>query len=108
MPTKWMLSPFLYIAAPPPDLGERRTDRAFRGVGAGESDRRLDGPRAGGGVVGPRKEGRQDLVLRRLVLVKPDPAAAGTERVGVFLLVPIRGERVRDQDARRPEERRLG
>src|SRR5512146_538192 len=101
MPTKWMRSPFLYTKRPLPlpDLAERRPDDPLGRVRPGICRGGGPGGRPEAGVGGPRGKRLQDPFPCGLLLPHPHPRSAGAEFPGVHLLMPVRGERVRDEDA---------
>src|SRR5512141_2440474 len=112
IPTKWMGSPFLYIRCDPlpgsvPGQPQRRANRFHGRAGPGEGHRRRSRalPRDPIAAEGPQR--RPERLLRRLASRQPHPGAGGAELPRVPRLVVVRRERVRDEHARAPEERRL-
>src|SRR5512139_1913042 len=106
MPTKWMGSPFLYIARLPREP-EGPEDRIGGRLRAGEGQRRRSGPLPRVPVAPERPQGVPDRLLGRLPFRQPRPRPGGAELLRVAGLVTVRGIGVRDQDARPAEQRRL-
>src|SRR5512139_2654086 len=109
IPTKWMRRPFLYTRRPLPDPRppEGGPDDLLRSPGPAERRGGRGGGREPGRVVLPGGEHLQHPLRRRLLLLHPDAAPPRAEFLRVPLLVPVGGERVRHEDARLAEERRL-
>src|SRR5512134_145792 len=106
MPTKWMGSPFLNIGFPPREA-ERLADRVERRARAGKGQRRRARPLPRLPVAPQRPQGVPDRLLGGVPFRHPPPRPGGAILLRVAGLVAVRGVRVRDQDARPAEERRL-
>src|SRR5512140_130924 len=112
IPTKWMGRPFLYILRPPlpgnvPGQPQRRADRLDGRAGPGEGNRRRSRALPRDPITAEVPQRRPERLLRRLTFRQPHSGAGGAELPRVPRLVVVRRERIRDEHARAPEERRL-